>query len=200
MLKEKLTLQEYLSIGYVYLIVLGIISDVIYFKYLNVDILNYSTVLDVLISPINILTKNLRLFLTLVGTVSISYFSMRYLFPKYHQKYRDKKWYGILGGVESADKMYAQMKKDKGIFLIFFLIFSMFIGMGFGRGNKVKRKIEKQEFEVSHTITFTNNQKKKIYLVGQNSTYLFYILKGEKEVSITTINQNIKIIKKIHSN
>ena len=33
---KKLSIQEYLSLGYIYLVVLGMISDVIYFKFFYV--------------------------------------------------------------------------------------------------------------------------------------------------------------------
>lgn len=198
MLKEKLTLQEYLSLGYIYLIVLGIISDVIYFRFLGVDILNYSTILDALISPINVLTKSLKLFFMLVCIIGMSYLLIRVLLPKYHQKYREKKWYNLLGNREKADKMVESIKVNKGIPFLLFYILSMFLGVGIGQGRKVKSKIENQTFEVSHLVTFSNDLSKEVYVVGQNSLYLFYVLEGEKEVSITSINPNIKVIKRIN--
>lgn len=197
MLKEKLTLQEYLSLGYIYLIVLGIISDVIYFGSLNIDILNYSTILDVLISPINILTKSWILFFVFVGVITLSYLYITILVPKFHKKYRHKKWYNISGNVEKSDKMMESINENKGIPFIFMFVFCMFVGLGVGRGNKVKERIQTQEIEANYSVTFVNDLVKDVYVVGQNSSYLFYVLKGDKEVSITAINPNIKVVKKI---
>jgi hypothetical protein len=199
MLKEKLTLQEYLSLGYIYLIILGIISDVIYFRFLNVDILNYSTILDVLISPVNILTQSLLLFSFFIGVLIFSYFYITKLMPLFHQKYRDKKWYNWSGSRERSDKMIASIKENKGIPFIFVFVFSMFIGMGVGRGIKIKERIQTQDIEANYTVTFANNSVEDVRVVGQNSSYLFYILEGEKEVSISAINPNIKIIQKINN-
>ena len=198
MLKEKFTLQEYLSIGYIYLIILGIISDVLYFRFLNVDILNYSTILDVLISPVNILTKNWLLFFSFVGVIVLFYFYITLFLPKFHQKNRHKKWYNLLGNAKRSDKMVNDVKENRGIPFILFLIFCMFIGFGIGRGMKTKEKIQSQITKANYTVTFSDNFVKEVYVVGQNSSYLFYVLEGEKEVSITAINQNIKVIKKIN--
>ncbi|NJK83951.1 MAG: hypothetical protein HC912_09240 [Saprospiraceae bacterium] len=55
------TVQDYLSIGYLYLLILGILSDSIYYGMLGINILSYSTILDVLLSPIVKLTDNILL-------------------------------------------------------------------------------------------------------------------------------------------
>ncbi len=104
MFKEKITLQEYLSLFYVYLIALGTISDVIYFRFLNVDILNYSTILDVLISPINVLTQSWYYFLCFSCVIVFSYFFITKLLPKFHQNIETKKWYNFLGNRKGQTK------------------------------------------------------------------------------------------------
>ncbi|WP_338790502.1 hypothetical protein [Bernardetia sp. MNP-M8] len=197
MLKEKLTLQEYLSLGYIYLIVLGIISDVIYFRFLDVDILSYSDISDILLSPINILTNSLLLFSVFIVVIVFSYFYVTKFLPKFHQKYRLKKWYNLTGNIEKADKGIDSIKENKGIPFIFMFVFCMFIGLGVGRGQKISKRIQTQDIEANYSVTFTNDMVKELYVVGQNSSYLFYVLEGEKQVSISAINPNIKIIKKI---
>lgn len=197
MFKEKFTLQEYLSLGYIYLIVLGIISDVIYFHFLGVDILNYSTVLDVLISPINIITQSWLLAILFIGVIVFSYFYVTLFLPKFHQKYRLKKWYNLTGNIEKTDKRISSVKENKGIPYILFCIFCMFVGMGIGRGSKISEKIQaQQDIKSNYKITFASDLEKEVYVVGQNSTYLFYVVEGETEVSVTSINPNIKVIQK----
>lgn len=197
MLKEKLTLQEYLSLGYIYLIVLGIISDVIYFRFLGVDILSYSAISDILLSPVNILTQSWLLSIVFIGLIIFAYFYITIVLPKFHQKYRTKKWYNLTGNIEKADKRVSSIKENKGIPYILFCIFCMFIGMGIGRGSKISKRIQTQDIEANYSVTFTNDLTKEVYVVGQNSSYLFYVLEGEKEVSVTSINPNIKVIQKI---
>lgn len=197
MLKEKLTLQEYLSLGYIYLIVLGIISDVIYFRFLDVDILNYSAISDILLSPVNILTQSWLLAVFFIGIIIFSYFYITVFLPKFHQKYRLKKWYNLTGNIEKADKRVSSIKENKGIPFILILVFCIFLGMGVGGGSKVSYRIKNQDMEANYKIIFSNDFIKEVYVVGQNSSYLFYVLEGENKVSISAINPNIKVIQKI---
>ncbi len=73
----------------------------------------------------------------------------------------------------------------------------MFIGLGIGRGQIIRDRIENQDFEANHKITFSNDFVKEVYVVGQNSIYLFYVLEGETEVSVAAVSPNIKVIQKI---
>ncbi len=179
------------------MIVLGIISDVIYFRFLGVDILNYSDISDIILSPINILTQSWLLSIVFIGVIIFSYFYITKFLPKFHQKYRTKKWYNISGNLEKSDKMMKEIKENKGIPFIFGFVFCMFIGMGVGRGSKISKKIQTQDIETNYRVTFANDIVKEVYVIGQNSSYLFYVLEGEKQVSISAINPNIKVIKKI---
>ena len=69
--KDKLGLQDYFYIGYLYLIILGIVSDAIFYGIFGVSYLNYTTILDALISPISLLTNNwfISLFLVLIAII-----------------------------------------------------------------------------------------------------------------------------------
>lgn len=194
---SKLSLQEYLSLGYIYLVLLGIISDVIYFKFLGVDILNYTTILDVLITPINIIVHDLKVLGSFSLIIGFSYVLMAYILPRYHLKNSGKKWYQKLHGPKREDTGLQNPKERNGISLLIVLIFSMFLGFGLGRGIKIHKKIEKGNIENNSKIIFANGQTKRVRIVGQNSLYVFYVSKNEKEVTICPITQNIREIKKI---
>lgn len=197
---KKLSIQEYLSLGYIYLVVLGIFSDVIYFKFLGVDILNYSTILDVLISPINIIVHDIRVFGAFTLIITTAYIMFGLLGPKFHFKYREKKWYGKLYNVEKMDKKYADAKENSLVPLVAILVLSMFVGFGIGRGTKMNSKLEKGELESSHQIIFNDKDLGQVRILGQNSGYVFYVKEKEKVISISPIVQNIKEIKKLAKN
>ena len=55
--ESKLGLQDYFYIGSLYLIMLGIVSDATFYGSFGVSYLNYTTILDALISPVSLLTK-----------------------------------------------------------------------------------------------------------------------------------------------
>jgi len=65
-----LKIQDYFSLGYVYLLILGIFKDVIYYGFLGINILEYASVADVLLSPIMYLGKSPILFFSFCVAVA----------------------------------------------------------------------------------------------------------------------------------
>lgn len=58
---------ELLPLGYVYLLLLGIASESIHFAMLGVNVIDYSNVLDVLLSPIALVTGDIEVLAVVVG-------------------------------------------------------------------------------------------------------------------------------------
>ena len=69
-----------------------------------------------------------------------------------------------------------------------------FVGFGVGRGGKTKKKIENNEIELTHQLTFDDGKIENIKMLGKNSLYIFFVTKNEKEVKIAPIDGNIKLI------
>ena len=194
--KDKLALQDYFYIGYLYLIILGIVSDAIFYGIFGVSYLNYTTILDALISPISLLTNNwyISLFLALMFWLMYLYFT-KWMF-KFYAYLRAKKWYQKIYNIDKWDKKYDEMKKKKnlipGMMFIFFLLFvSMRSGMGIG----MKQKYNKKEIIPNYTLIFKDNTRLDVRKVGQNSGYFFYFIPGEKVITATPIADNLKQIK-----
>jgi hypothetical protein len=97
---EKISVQEYISLGYIFLVLLGIATDVIYYKYLNIDILTHSTILDVLISPVNILVNDVKVLGMFTTLIVVAHYTFNYLFPSLHLRFRDKPWYKKMVNIE----------------------------------------------------------------------------------------------------
>ena len=194
--KDKLALQDSFYIGYLYLIILGIVSDAIFYGIFGVSYLNYTTILDALISPISLLTNNwyISLFLALMFWLMYLYFT-KWIF-KFYAYLGAKKWYQKIYNIEKWDKKYDEMKKKKnlipGMMFIFFLLFvSMRSGMGIG----MKQKYNKKEIIPNYTLIFKDNTRLDVRKVGQNSVYFFYFIPGEKVITATPIADNLKQIK-----
>lgn len=190
-------IQEILSLGYLYLIVVGIIGDVIRYKQIGVDILNYSTVWDILLSPINYLTKDYRTLLIVLVFTAACYFYFVKIAPKLHLKYREKEWYKKTTNIEKMDKKYAEPDEGGIYILLMLVVFSMFVGMGVGNGGVLKRQLQNNELRMTHEIDFSNSETKEVRIIGLNSTYLFYAGYGDKEISIASINPNVKEIRRL---
>lgn len=194
--KEKLGLQDYFYIGYLYLIILGIVSDAIFYGIFGVSYLNYTTILDALISPISLLTNNwkISLFLGFMFWLMYLYFT-KWMF-RFYAYLREKKWYRKMYNIEKWDKKYELLKEKKniipGMMFIFFLLFiSMRTGMGIG----MKQKYTNKEIIPNYTLIFKDNTKLDVRKIGQNSAYFFYFIPGEKVITATPITDNLKQIK-----
>lgn len=196
--ESKLGLQDYFYIGYLYLIILGIVSDAIFYGIFGVSYLNYTTILDALISPVSLLINNwkISLFLSLMFWLMYLYFT-KWMFL-FYKKLRTKKWYAKVYNIEKWDKRYAELEKKKniipGMMFVFFLLFvSMRTGMGIG----MKYKYTNKEIVPDHTLIFKDNSKLDIRKIGQNSAYFFYFIPGEKVLTATPIADNLKQIKRL---
>jgi len=143
--ESKLGLQDYFYIGYLYLIILGIVSDAIFYGIFGGSYLNYTTILDALISPVSLLTNNwkISLFLLLMFWLMYLYFT-KWMFL-FYKKLRTKKWYAKVYNIEKWDKRYEELEKKKniipGMMFVFFLLFvSMRTVMGIGMKLNIQTK------------------------------------------------------------
>lgn len=194
---SKYNLQDYLSLGYVYLLVLGVFNQAIYYKFLNINILEYSSILDVLISPISIITGDLKIAAALIFAVLLGLL-YKIVLPKYYNWLSKKEKYNTGKNKEKIEKSLVGVKSNGfTFFIIGLMVFSVFIGLGTGRGSKVKNKIDNDEIKLSHEIIFQDNTSKHVTIVGKNSLNVFYVLKGKREVTIVPIEGNVKSIEKL---
>ncbi|MEM6804713.1 MAG: hypothetical protein AAF696_25170 [Bacteroidota bacterium] len=187
---RDLRIQDYISIGYIYLLLLGIIRESIYYGFMGVNIMSYSHIMDVLLGPVAYLTSNPILsliFLVLLYWVIIQ--------PRFHRKNREKKWYKRLFNVEKRDQIYKEKSLIPGeLPLLAFGIASLLLGTGIGSGYNLNKRIQSAELDIRDKITFVDGKSEEVRIIGQNSTYLFYVLEGQKQVSISPISGVVKRI------
>jgi cytochrome b subunit of formate dehydrogenase len=175
--KDKLGLQDYFYIGYLYLIILGIVSDAIFYGIFGVSYLNYTTILDALMSPISLLINNWILSLALFLMFGLFYLYITKWMPKIHKKYRDKKWYRKINNVEKVDKNLVKLKNKNNLIInLMFLFFLLFVSMRTGLGLGLKHKYSDKEIIPNYTLVFKDNTKLDVRKVGQNSAYFFYFI------------------------
>jgi heme/copper-type cytochrome/quinol oxidase subunit 2 len=180
---KKIGVQEYLSLGYIYLLIVGLLTNVIYYSFLGINILNYSTFVDVLIAPIKLLTGNIILPIMLLFIGGLMYASNKFITSKIKNA----------SGVQKKERLPIENLVPRFAFLVLVL----FVGLGVGMGVKMKSQIEEGRIEVDHTLTFVDYKQIKVKIVGQNSMFLFYVSEHERELTITPIGDNIYQIKKI---
>ena len=197
-MNNKITLQEYFYIGYIYLIVLGIISDAVYYGIFGVAYLNYTSILDALFSPISLLTDNWILSIILSIAVVLMYLYVVKLMPKIYQKLRVKKWYAKIYNIEKWDKVYKKLEnKSEMLKMMMVMFFITFVTMRTGMAIGMKKKLAEKDAKANFRLFFKDNTILDVKRIGQNSSYFFYIIPGEKEITITPIADNLKQIKRI---
>lgn len=199
---SKLEIQDYLSLGYVFLLILGVLHQTIYYKYLGVNILEYASILDVLLSPVSVLTSDSKLLIGMSICLVLASLYARFL-PKYYIWLSKKKRYQSGKRKERIEKSLKTFQAGSGqLVLVMMMLFVIggYVGFGFGKGSRTKAKIENGEIELSHQITFEDQETIHVKMLGKNSLYVFYITDNSKEVSIAPIDGNIKLIKKIGEN
>jgi len=193
---EKKNIQEYLSLGYVYLLVLGVSSYSIFYGFLGINIISYSNILDIMLSPVIIFTDNMIIFVGVIVMSVLSYLYMVFVI-NYNKKKRSKlsgendqkkiKKYSTAIDKLNAIKMYTPA----------FFIFFMYIGYALGGGQKVSSRIEKGDLKIEHEIIYNDGESILVELIGHNSQYVFYVKKGSKEVTVSPIIGNIKKIQEL---
>jgi hypothetical protein len=196
MLNRKFSIQEILSLGYVYLLVLGIFHNSIYYGYLGINILDYSSILDVLLSPISVMLSSKLLFFTVDACIVVCILYTMYM-PKFLNWSKKFKRNQTEEKLAKIDKTIESLKSPSTlIYMSALMVFSMFIGLGIGKGYKRSNQIENKELKANHEIIFSDNQMQMVNVIGKNSLNVFYVVEGGNEILISPIEGNIKTIRK----
>jgi hypothetical protein len=144
----------YLSVGHIYLLLLGVTSDSIFYGLLVINIISCSPLLDVLLSPITHLTGSL-IFPAFVVLIPLAVFGMLRL----------QLWWlnRRLTSAERSPQLPLLLRprplSSIWLGLLAWVIPAGFIGFSLGGGNSLKRQISAGDFKVNCLITFQDNQR-----------------------------------------
>ncbi|WP_276389417.1 hypothetical protein [Eudoraea chungangensis] len=179
--------QSILYLGYVLLVVLGIIHETLFYSQFGVNILEYSDILDVLLSPISQLTSNIILL-----SLSLLVIVLVIVLPKWSNRLKDKKWFVNFFKLNTEGIVVE--KKVLNTLTTFSVIFfvGIFVGSGFGKGEKLKNKIRSGDVDYNDSISFIDGNSIKAEVIGKNSSYIFYLIKDRSDVTISPISGTVK--------
>ena len=186
------SLQDYLSMGYVYLLILGITSDSVLYGILGVNIINFSTVLDILLSPVIYLTKGIAFAVVILVIPALLVFQIN----NKQQKLQKELDATQTSQREALSKQIQTLKTSK-LLLPAMIILSAYVGYALGYGFATKNRLDKGEVKTNYEITFTDGETVEVRLVGHNSQYIFYAMEGKKELTISPIQGNVKRMDKL---
>lgn len=182
---KDLTLQEYITLGYIILVALGALNINIYYSAFDVNIFDFISVSDILLAPINMLFLDYKYTGFLFLKIGFITFLFKYL---------------IQGLNYLINKFIPNLKKPITIgyqpFIIFMLLFSyLFLKMSTEMAESVASSIDKKDFKLTKTITFTDNTQKDVRVIAVTSVYIFYFGKGDSQVNISPLS-NVKTIQR----
>ena len=188
--------QDYLSFGYLYLLLLGVVSDSIYYGMVGINIISYSTILDVLLSPIVRLTDNIVLPLVIIVLPVLGYFYTRLIM--FLEKKKKEKQMLKDGYVEPKPNVFDKLSM-KTIWFMFtcLIIFTTFMGYGVGGGSKQKERLASGNAKPDTELFYQDGRSEKVRVIGNNSEYIFYIQQNAKKVSVSPIKENIRLIREL---
>ena len=181
------SLQKLLKYGYLYLVLLGIFKECIYYYFMDIVILRHSTLFDIIVSPISALTSNPSMLLTCAIVIIAIYFATNYFLKNSHKSWVRK----VVNYKVNFDELNHQ--EIKTFFENFFIrcsalcLLGFFIGTGLSDGLDVSENLKNGKIEYNHIITFNSSEQKEIYLLGTNSMNYFYVEKGNNNVKISQI-------------
>ncbi|TCC86639.1 hypothetical protein EZ428_23305 [Pedobacter frigiditerrae] len=188
-------LQKLIPFGYLFLVVMGILKESVIFYQLGINILKYSTLMDILISPIATLTTHP---ITFIATISI--FVICYYLPSILYKNDHKKWIRKIFELKQTklDLPEVEIKKYYAFISIKFLavgLLSVYLGYGTAEGFMAAKRIREGKLKYDYTLNYSNGGTEQISLINTNTVYYFYVSKGSKTIKIAPIGaiKNIEL-------
>jgi hypothetical protein len=172
---------ELLPLGYLYLLILGITSESIHFGLLGVNVLDYSNALDVLLSPIALITGNLAV---LAVVILVPAFLWPYLMLMRKLANRTPTEKNARFRETPVGRIWLPMC---AVALI-----AAFLGLGIGQGFAKQDRLQAGELEANTRLTFGDDEIIDAYVIGINSGYVFYVEPDATEVTISPIADNIQ--------
>ena len=185
---KELGIQDYITLGYLYLVIMGIVNIVVYYSSFNINIFDYIAITDILLAPINMLFLNYKFTTMIVIVIGIISYLSKFVLE------------GINKLIENIGHKFNMPIKRIAFqpVVVFILLFSyIFLVLSTNMADGVNSKVKNKTYKLNTTLTFTDNTQKDVYVIATTSVYLFYVEKGEDVITITPISGNVKSIKDI---
>jgi hypothetical protein len=185
---KELSIQDYITIGYLYLVILGIINIVIYYSSFEINIFDYISITDILLAPVNMLFLSYEFTAMVIIAVGILSYLSKFL--AIGVNYISEKW-AIKFNKPSISVAFSPV-------LVFIILFSyVFLVLSVDMAESVKQRVDTKAFKPNTILTLSDNAQKNVKVIATTSMYIFYVELGENIVNIMPISGNVKSIKKI---
>ena len=176
--------QAYITLGYLTVVIIGMMFDYDYYKRFNINIFEYADVLDFLLAPVKSITLMLFAFTTVI--VVLIFFRLDKLwlakFPKTYKRFN-------FGMDKAASDKYRP-------YLFTFALFAYFLLASGVYGKKMYNEFQ-GETDLIEVIFESDQRVIKGKLIGKNTDYIFLetITKVIKAIPVASDVQEIIISK-----
>lgn len=186
-------LQDVVSIGYLYLLAVGLVSDSIYYGFLGITILSYSDVLDVLLSPVTYLEREPRFFLVIVAVTIGASVQIAWQRRRHARRASDAAYIERVGGDEKVQQTTRTLRRMQ-VIIPAIVIFSGYAGYAAGAGRPLAKKLTEGMLTPDHRLTFANGDTAQARVLGSKSNFIFYVREGSRRVTISPFKENVAAI------
>ena len=193
---ESTKIQNFLPLGYLFLVVLGILKESVIYYQLGIPILKYSSIFDILISPIATITSSVAVLLAVVV-----FFYLCSKIPDFLMNNYTKKWVQHMFAVDL--KKFDMPKNELKNYLILnaiqflgIFLLSFFLGFGLADGYSTAEKIKKNNLTFDYKLNFSSGEAEVISLINSNTSYYFYVVQGNQNICIAPVGaiKNLELI------
>lgn len=188
--------QNLLPLGYLFLVILGIVKESIFYYQIGINIIRYSSVMDILISPIAMITSHPLIFIFII-VLFIFYSKL----PQILLKNEDKKWMHKLFGLKDIKTELSENERlgyynNISIESLSFFLISIFLGYGLADGKFTSENIKNNKINYAYKLNYTDEKSENIYIIGSNTAYYFYLSQGNPNIKIAPVNsiRNLELI------
>ncbi|BAP30268.1 uncharacterized protein CHSO_1231 [Chryseobacterium sp. StRB126] len=178
---------------------MGILKESVFYYQIGINILKYSTIMDILISPIATLTSHPVILIALIIIVVSSF-----AFPSYlsKQSNKNKKWAQKMAALKDHENMSKEAIENHftNMFVKFtaMMLLSFFVGIGWGEGMALTKRIKENRLKYDYTLNYGDENSELVHLIGSNSMYYIYLMKGNNKIKIAPVGA-IKNIELTHN-
>jgi len=196
--ESNFSIQEVLSIGYIFLIIVGMYLEFVKYNVFGINIIEHSDFADFLIAPF----KNPTLIIVpIIGgflTLLLNYYYEKRKFQKKKILNEESKTFQ---NTDKTTTLNPPSNVDyKSVIIILILMFTFFnIGFGisgyFSNYGRMERNLNSKITNAN--VKFIDGSEKKVYLLGKNTSNLFYFENNKIDLIVCPIPGNVKSIKYI---
>lgn len=188
--------QNLLPLGYLFLVILGIVKESIFYYQIGINIIRYSSIMDILISPIAAITSHPVFFIVII-VLFIFFFKL----PQILLKNEDKEWLHKIFGSKIIKTEAPESERTayyNSITLEFFSFFliSIFLGYGLADGKSISEKIKNNKISYDYKLNYSDEKSENVYIIGSNTAYYFYLTEGNPTIKIAPVTsiRNLELI------